>query len=49
MIFCDGKTCPVGWWHYSCAELGKDPEEDILYFLMSCQTSVCNMNLVRFM
>ena len=25
MIFCDNKTCSIGWWHYSCANVKRKP------------------------
>ena len=26
MIFCDGKDCPIGWWHFECAGVSKTPK-----------------------
>ena len=25
MIFCDGKDCQIGWWHFKCAKIEEVP------------------------
>lgn len=37
MIGCDGKTCPVGWFHFSCASVGEPPSGD--WFCDRCISS----------
>lgn len=29
MISCDNDGCPIGWWHYPCANVESEPNDDL--------------------
>ena len=35
MICCDNENCRIGWWHFGCAKLKKEPSGD-LWFCDEC-------------
>ena len=37
MVECDGKECPIGWWHFNCAGLKRAPKGD--WFCSICKVN----------